>query len=280
MIQHKSFSRSILPLIKVVLAVAGTAAAMDLSVTPAKASGALWISAPTWSYSAALAQSPIGTAYYWGLSVGVGSYSFAYAFSNDGLGDAAYAYAQAAAGRGGRGAFVFSGIADPWAGDAVDISLIDPSNPSLYPTTDPGSNPFSTPYTVSPTGITFTGSGSTLSGDDEIEAFIYNGGADMPSLEGELGASSSSGTTSAGDVTGLSTLESDFGLIPLDAPADDPSSLSSLAFTENTGMIGANESNVILVGIEQVPEPSATWLMGIGIAGLLIFRKFWATSVA
>jgi hypothetical protein len=280
MTQSKSFSRSIFPLSKVVLAVAGTVAAINLSETPARASGALWISAPTWSYSSALAQSPVGTAYYWGLSVGVGSYSFAYAFSNDGLGDAAYAYAQAAAGRGGRGAFQFGGLADPWAGDAVDISLIDPSNPSLYPTTNPASNPFSTPYTVSPTGITFTESSSTLSGDDEIEAFVYNGSTSMSGLEADLGASSSSGTTSAGDVTGLSTLETDFGLIPLDAPADDPSSLSSLAFTENTGDLSAGEGNVILVGIEQLPEPSATWLVGIGIAGLLIFRKFRAATVA
>jgi hypothetical protein len=280
MITYKSFSPSTFPFIKTVLAVAGAVTVMDLSVLPARASGALWISAPTWSYSAALAQSPAGTAYYWGLSVGVGSYSWAYAFSNDGLGDAAYAFAMASAGRGGMGAFQFAGAADPFGGDAINIPLIDPSNPSLYPTTDPSSNPFSTPYTISATGVTFTGSGSELNGEDEIEAFVYNGSTSMSGLEAELGATGSSGTTSAGDVTGLSTLESDFGLIPLDAPVGDPSSLSSLTFTENTGDLGAGENNVILVSIQTVPEPGPVWLLGIGAASLLIFRKLRGTAAA
>jgi hypothetical protein len=275
--------KSVLSLLKIGMAVAGTVAAMDLSVTPAKAAAALWISAPGWSYSAAAAQSPIGWAYYWGLSVGPGTYSWAYAFSNDGAGDAAYAFAEAAVGRGGMGAIQVAGLADPYAGESIDIGLDNPANPSGYPTTDPSSNPFSTSYTVSATGITFTGSGSELNGDDEIEAFVYNGNTDMTSLESELGATSSSGTTSGGDVTGLSTLESDFSLIPLDAPIDDPSSLSSLNFTENASDVNGSFNNVILVGMsdaESTPEPGAGWLLGIGAASLLIFRKLRAALVA
>ena len=152
-------------------------------------------------------------------------------------GGAGYAFAEAAVAQGGMGAVQVAGLADPYAGNSIDISLVDPSNPSGYPQSEPGSDPLSSSYTVSGSGITFTGSGEEMNGDDELEAFVYNGNTDMASLESELGASSSSGTTSSGDVTGLSTLESDFGLIPLDAPIDDPSSISSLNFTENTGDI-------------------------------------------
>src|SRR5580698_349304 len=182
MIKSKSFSScapgsirdhstGILSLIKTVFAVAGIATALDYSVVPAKAAAALWISAPGWSYSAAAAQSPIGSAYYWGLSVGAGTYSWAYAFSNDGAGDAAYAFAEAAVGRGGMGAIQVAGLADPFAGNSIDIGLDNPANPSGYPTTEPGSNPFLSSYTVSGSGITFTGTGSELNGDDELEAF-------------------------------------------------------------------------------------------------------------
>jgi hypothetical protein len=274
---HRHFSQ-----IKLVLAVAGTVTAMELSEAPVRAAAALWISAPTWSYSAALAQSPVGTAYFWGLSVGANSYSYAYAYSVGG-GGAAYAYAQAAAGRGGRGAFQAAGIADPWGGEAVDAPLIDPSDPSGYPTTDPGNDNWAVPYTISNSGITLNETGNEVSGDYQIEAFVYDGATDMSSLETELGASSSSGTTSAGDVTSISALETDFSLIPLDGALDDPSSLSSLNFTENGNAIHGNYDNVILVGMSDgssVPEPSAVWLSGIGVAGLMIFRKLRPAKVA
>ncbi len=268
---------------KSLLVVAGAAAAMEFSAAQANAAGALWISAPNWSYSSALASSPVGTAYFWGLSAGPGTYSFAYAYSVGG-GGSAYAFAQAAAGRGGMGAFQVGGLADPYAGNSVNISLDDPSNPGGFPTNSPGSDPFSTSYTVSGTGITLTGSGSELSSDDQLQAFVYNGATDMASLEAEIGASSDSGTTSSGDVTDLSTLASDFGLTPLDSPVDDPSSISSLNFTENTGMIAGDFSNVILVGQEGVPspapEPATFGLMGIGMAGLAILKKRRAAKTA
>jgi len=286
MIRYKSYSnyatgslrnrsRGIFSQIKNVTAVAVAITALGLSVAPAKAASALWISAPNWSYSAAAASSPIGTAYFWGLSVGPGTYSWAYAFSVGG-GGSAYSFAEAAAGRGGMGGVQVAGLADPYAGVGIDITLDDPSNPSGFPQSQPGTDPFSTSYTVSGTGITFTGSGSELNGDDELEAFVYNGNIDMASLEAELGASSDSGTTSSGDVTDFSTLESDFGLIPLLDPIDDPSSLSSLDFTENLGDIDPNFDNVILVGkqtADVTPEPSTASLLGIGMAGLLIFKK-------
>lgn len=293
MIKYKSFSTgamgsakghasSMFSRIKIILAVVGTVTAMELSVTPAKAAAALWISAPTWSYSAAAADSPVGWAYFWGLSVGAGTYSFAYAFSNDGLGDAGYAFAEAAVAQGGMGAVQVSGFADPYAGNSIDISLVDPSNPSGYPQTSPGSDPFSSSYTISGTGITFTGSGSELNGSDELEAFVYNGATDMTSLESELGAASSSGTTSSGDVTDLSTLTGDLGLVPLDAPIVDPGSLNSLSFTENTANLNANDNNVILVGVSDAvsaPEPGTGGLLGIGMASLLIWRKRRAAAV-
>jgi hypothetical protein len=263
-------------LFRIVLAVAGTVTAMDLSVTPAKGAAALWISAPTWSYSAALASSPIGTAYFWGFSVGAGTFSWAGAYSNDGLGDAAYAFAEAAPGRGGLGAFLWTGVADPWSMDAVDISPIDPSNPNNYPSSAPSSNPFATSpsYTISGTGITFNESGEELNGDEELEAFVYNGSTSESGLESELGASSSGGTTSSGDVTDLGTLESDLGLMPLDAPIEDPSSSSSLTFTEDAQFIDPNDDNVILVGISDAPEPGTLSLLAVGMAAAgLVFKK-------
>jgi len=204
-------------------------------VQPAKAGAFLWISAPTWTYSSAAAASPAGSAYFWAFSAGAGTYSWAYAFSNNGLGSAAYAFAEAATGLGGLGGVNVAGIADPYAGVGIDISLTDPSNPGGFPTSDPSSDPFSSPYTVSGTGITLTGSGEELNGVDELEAFSYTGGTSLATLESELGASSGNGTTSAGDVTDIGSLASDLSLIPLDSLDTDPSSLSGLSFTENTG---------------------------------------------
>ena len=271
---------------KKTLCIVASAALVVGTFAGAKQAGAaacLWISAPTWSYSAAYADSPIGAAYYWGLSVGVNTYSFAYAFSNDSPIGAAYAFADASAGGlGGGGAVYAAGFADPNAGLFInDPGFIpgDAGTTSDYPTSKPGSDPFTTPYTVSGTGITFSSGseGTELNGADTLQAFTYNNSssATYGSLESALGASGNGGTTSAGDVTSASTLASDLNLTPLDAPIQDPGNLSSLTFTENTS--GLNTSDVILVATvnaSSTPEPGALAFMALcGGALLLIPRR-------
>jgi hypothetical protein len=255
---------------------------MGLGAAATNAAAFLWVSAPTWSYSAAAADSPAGWAYFWGLSVGVNTFSFAYAFSNDGAGNAAYAFAEASAGsRGGAGALSVSGLADPYAGLSIDdpaFTSSDVSTNSDYPTSKPGSDPFTSAYSISSTGITFSsGTGSDLNGADAIQAFTYNnsGSASYSSLESALGASSNGGTSSAGDVTGASSLASDLGLVPLDAPITDlGSSLTSLTFTENDASV--NAADVILVATA-VPEPAPLVLLALG-GGLFLIRRKRDTS--
>jgi hypothetical protein len=261
---------------KLALAVAGTVAAMGLWAAQARGAAALWISAPTWSYSAAAAQSPIGGIYFWAFSVGAGTYSWAGAFSNDGAGDAAYAFAEAAAGRGGLAAVLVTGAADPWASESIDVPNIDPSLSGSFPTSKPGADPFSSTYTVDGSGIHFptNESGQELNADFELEAFVYNGSNTETDIEGELGASTDNGTTSAGDVTDFSHLTADLGLFPLDAPMDDSNGLSSLNFNENTGMIDQNFDNVVLVGVSTAaPEPASVVLLSCGLAGLGLYWR-------
>lgn len=249
----------------------------------ANAGAFLWISAPTWSYSAAAAASPVGWAYFWALSSGVGSWSAAYAFSNDGAGDAAYAFAQAAAGLGGMGAVQVAGIADPYAGVGIN-NFDDPSNSGGYPSnsgcnesTDgcQGTNPFTgSTYTVDSSGITFGSEMSQeLNGVDALQAFVYGGTTSEAGIESELGAGSNSGSSRGGDVTSISALMADLGLIPLDPLMTDPSSLSSLSFTENNS--GLNTANVILVGEGEAgtPEPGAALLLTGGLLGLVALRR-------
>lgn len=270
---HSFSNKRIFSLSRFIVVVAGTLAAVGLSVAPAKGAAALWIAAPTWSYSAAAADSPIGWAYFWGLSVGAGSFSWAGAYSNDGAGDAGYAFAEAAAGRGGLGAFLVTGVADPYGEIDIGIPAINPDLSSSYPSSAPGSNPFSTSYTVSGTGINFTGSGEQLNGADGVEAFLYTGASTDSGLQSELGLSGDGGQTSSGDVDSLSALESDLSLVPLDALDTDPGSLTSLNFTENDSSVNVND--VVLVGMTyQVPEPTTYAMLGLGMAGLGMRRFF------
>lgn len=258
----------------IALTVAGLAAVLDGAANRGHAAGALWISAPTWSYSAAVASSPIGTAYFYGFSIGAGTWSYAGAFSKDPPIGSAYAFATATAGRGGMAAFQWAGVADPYGGVGVDTTFVDPSNGGAFPTNDPTSDPTTSGYTVSNTGITLTATGSELSGLDGLQAFVYNGPTDLTSLETELGATAENGSTSGGDVIDSSALMGDLGLTPLDAPDTDLSSASSLNFTENTVMIAPDFSNVILVGVSSTPEPGSLTLMAAGLtAAGWCFRK-------
>ncbi|HTV48914.1 MAG TPA: hypothetical protein VMG59_10775 [Phycisphaerae bacterium] len=268
------------------------AGALD-GVKPANAAAFLWISAPTWCYSAATASSPLGKAYAWILVRGpVGFYDWAYAYSKDPPVGSGYAFAEAAIGRGGAGAALISGRADPYAGVGIDTTLVSSGNYNDYPQSNPASDPTSSQYTVSDTGITnLTVSDSNYGNgsSDEIEAFLYTGGTDETSLADDLQASggsyssgtydsspdsSDSGSTSTGDVTDISTLESDFGssLEPLDAPMTDASdSLTSLSFTENDSDVNTND--VILVAEANAPEPAPLMLLAFGGIPLLLRRK-------
>ncbi len=255
---------------------AAVAAGVGMGATAANAAAALWISAPDWSYSAAAAASPSGSIYFWALSVGPGTYTWAWAYSHNALGSAD-AYAEASANSlGGVCAAQASGFADPAADVGIDTTPLNGFDTSSYPTSGkPSSDPLSSAYTVTDTGITFT-SGSagynSPGAGDAIEAFLYSGNssASYASLETALGASSSSGSSSAGDVTSISTLETDLGLTPLDAAVSDPGNLSSLAFTENYSS-SMTLDNVILVGMSDAasaPVPSALSLSMLGVLGL------------
>jgi hypothetical protein len=257
-------------------------AAAGLWTTQAKAAGFLWIAAPNWSYSAAAAASPAGSAYFWGLSVGTGSYSWAYAYSFNAFGSA-YAYAEARAGFGGMGGAYAAGIADPYAGVAIDIPLTDPSNSGGYPSSEP-SDPFSSAYTASTTGITFNSEASSeLNGVDELEPFLYTGGTDEASLDSMLGdpsgglGPSSSSNSAAGDLSDISMLESEFGssLEPLDGIITDPGSLSGVTFDENDSSV--NPADIVLVGEgdaeSDVPEPASLSLLALGGVALLRRRR-------
>lgn len=248
----------------------------------ANAADFLWISAPNWSYSAAAATSPAGTAYYWGLSVGPTSYSYAGAFSTSPFGSAAAFAVASAGGLGGFGAADAAGIADPWSGVGIDIGLTDPSNPSGYPTSIPGSNPLWWPYTITDLGITFSSdSSSEMNGTDGIEAFYYTGGTDTASLENDFGASDMGDQTSTGDVTDVTALMSDFGstLIPLDGLVTDPNGLANmeLLFNENVDPLTFNPNDVILVGegdAASTPEPTElAALIGMGALALLLVAR-------
>jgi hypothetical protein len=141
---------------------ASLAVALLGGTVPANASAFLWISAPTWSYSAAAAASPAGTAAYWGLSIGAGSYSYAFAYSFQGA-NAAAAYAVARAGVGGVGAWYATGFADPQADVSIDGTLLPLAD--LTTTGDYTSDfaavdalTVSPAYTVGANGVTFSSS--------------------------------------------------------------------------------------------------------------------------
>jgi hypothetical protein len=255
---------------KIVLAV-GLAAGVAMGTSAANAAESLWISAPNWSYSAAAADSPAGWAYFWGLSVGANTYSFAYAFSNDGVGDAAYAFAVASANSfGGYGAVDAVGFADPYSGIDINDSFGHDSIPGDYPTSKPGSDPLTSAYTVSDSGISFNSeSSSELNGSDGLQAFLYTGGTDQSSLDTLLGATGTGGNTSAGDISSITALEGLGSLTALDPVISDPSSNNGITFTNPIS--NTQQTDVILVGFENAasaPVPASLSLSVLGLFGL------------
>lgn len=245
------------------------AAGLGLGTAKANAAESLWISAPNWSYSAAYAATSSNFAYFWGLSVGAGTFSFAGAYASDAFGSAA-ALAVASAGNGGYGAVDAVGFADPYAGIGIDTPLLNPSLPGSYPGSKPGTDPISGSYTVSDTGITFSSeSSSELNGADGLQAFLYTGGTDQTSLDALLGATGTSGNTSAGDISSITALEGLSSLTALDPVVSDPSSNTGITFTN--AITNSEQADVILVGFEDAastPVPSALSLSLLGILGL------------
>lgn len=248
---------------------------------PAEAAAFLWISAPTWSYSAAEAASPAGTAYFWGLSIGAGSFSYAYAYSSSGP-NAASALAYAVAGGGGIGAAVAVGSADPWANLGIDITpLPDLSQPQA---SNPGSGDFTqgSGYTLDTAGdgnidgITFTGSQSEFHGVDELSVFVVSdpdaGKNAFCAAVGDAGCTNTNdtGATQGGDFTSLPFISET--LIPLDQLnlVDPDLSSGQLNFTELPGSAG---KTVILVGEgSAVPEPGSLFSLGAALSLLgLVF---------
>lgn len=256
---------------------------------PADAAAFLWVSARNWTYSAALARSPAGTAYFWGLSFGLNSFSYAYAYSYSAFGGAA-AYAVAVAGRGGAGAWFAYGFADPWASVAIDIPLtLDPAalteanqtadltQPAVQGA-DQGSG--LDDYTVSTTGITFPSAAFTsLNGVTHIAAYLYTGTADDSATDlcaafGK-GSGCTTGADSGGAFTDISSLTDkldDSGTLTLLGELTDPTSLTTLTF--NSAIGSGQLDNVILVAqTEEIPEPSSLLLLGAGLLGLVAVRR-------
>lgn len=263
---------------------------------PANASAFLAINGGTWSYSAAAASSPAGTAYYWGLSLGVGSVSYAYAYSYSFPFGGAAAYAIARAGFGWRGAWYAYGLADPQADIGLgipDISGIplstlvntsDSADLGSEVSSDASSAPSSpAPYTLDTDGstgpidgITFSPAGDSSSETnavDELALIVVssdlNAQTDFCSAVGDSCSATEEGETNAsGDVTDIADVVNDLGSSVVATEIDiDPTDLSSggtFSFADIPGTSSSSQYILVEEG-DPVPEPGTILLLGQGL---------------
>jgi hypothetical protein len=268
----------------------------------ASAAAFLAINGGNWSYSAALAQSPAGTAYYWGLSIGVGSVSYAYAYSYRLPFGAAAAYAVARAGFGWRGAWYFAGIADPQGDMGLGIPDISPiSLSSLVNSADStdlasevtalaSASPGPSGYTIDHDtngeidGITFNpganDSASVTNATETLALLVVNSSAetDFCNAIGDTGCAAKTAQTNAnGDVTSISGLLGDLGTDVLGSEiVVDPTLSGTLNFADIPG--SSRSSDIIFVERSAlVPEPSTWAMMLAGFVGLG-FAAYWRKS--
>jgi hypothetical protein len=274
------------------------AAGMFGGPRPASAAAFLAINGGNWSYSAALAQSPAGTAYFWGLSVGVGSVSYAYAYSFSPFGKSA-AYAIARAGFGWRGAWYATGIADPQGDIGLGIpdispttlaSLVNGSNSSGLGTevqNDAAAPKGPSGYTLDTDGaggpidgITFNpganDSSSFDNGDDKLALIVVNssGETDFCNAIGDSGCNTESAQTNAsGDVSSLSGLLADLGSSVLGTETiDDPSLTGTINFPDIPNSSGSPEV-IVVEESDPIPEPASMLLFATGLLTLGVIAR-------
>jgi hypothetical protein len=240
----------------------------------AQASVFLWAEGANFSYSAAACATPGAAFYAWFLAVGRGATTGAWTACSGPFGASA-SVAFARAGVGGFGAAFAAGIADPWAGIEVGTTETNFSGSSTFQgDVNNDASEFTSGYTVSPTGITFSpnATDAEMKGLDDLTAYLYTGSESQSTLCAALGGSNcgQSDKTQAGDVTSLNALQSDLSLTKLGNMEVNPSGLggSTLHFDTTVG----NTAEVILVGQGAVatPEPAA-FLPLTGLLGALAY---------